>query len=231
MKDFAKTYIKHKELFASRLKFAENELFPYSSSTLSSKSRCHGIWKSGWFFGFAIANRETLFWKFFAGAALGFRGRGTESRSKAFKRFRCFAAGQLTSTFKRDTFSFWSKQPLQNIGQPRRLVSQGALVTSALAAAGGEKVGFLRIAVAALSSLGGLFSQELSLLQLWLPQAAIFFEFPLNSSDSTEQPRRVVFQRAFIASVLAAAGRENFGFPSHSNDGIEQPRRLLGLWF
>jgi hypothetical protein len=85
--------------------------------------------------------------------------------------------------------------------------------------------------VAALSSLGGLFSQELSLLQLWLPQAAIFFEFPLHSSDSTEQPRRLVFQRAFITSVLAAAGRENFGFPSHSNDGIEQPRRLLGLWF
>ena len=120
---------------------------------------------------------------------------------------------------------------LDSIGQPRWLLFQRAFITSALAAAGGEKVGFLRIAVAALSSLGGLFSQELSLLQLWLPQAKIFVEFPLHSSDSTEQPRRLVFQRAFITSVLAAAGRENVGFPSHSNDGIEQPRRLLGLWF
>ena len=88
-------------------------------------------------------------------------------------------------------------------------------------------LGFLCTAVVALSSLGGLLSKEHSLLQLWLPQAAKNSGFLLHSTGSTEQPQRLVFQKAFIALALAAAGKEKFGFPLHSSDSTEQPRQLV----
>jgi hypothetical protein len=172
-------------------------------------------------FKFPIANCETHFGNFFAGSALGFRGGETKGRSNSFKRSRCLAVGLLTSTFKRDTFSDWSKQPLQNIGQPRRLVSQRAFITSVLVAAGGENFGFPLHSSGSTEQPQRLVFQNAFIASALAAAGKENFGFPLHSSDSTEQPRQLVFQRAYITSALAAAGKENFGFPSHSSYSIE----------
>ncbi len=142
--NFSVLHLKTQESFASRLKNAKTAYLSCLSSSLGPDAKKTVPWdlKIRLIFGFPMVSCETDFWNLFAGSALGFRGGETEGRSNVFERSRCLAVGQLTSTFKRDTFSSWSKPPLQNIGQPRRLVSQGAFITSALAAAGREIFGF-----------------------------------------------------------------------------------------